>query len=151
VTNDATACRTLASRARFGALATVARDPAGWPFVTLVAVSFDERGRPLLLLSRLAEHTKNLVACARASLMVSDASGGDPLASPRMTLVGECARVTGEETENERVVFLTAHPEAAAYASLADFEPWRLEVAHVRFVGGFGRMSWLDASEYGSG
>jgi putative heme iron utilization protein len=105
----------------------------------------------VLLLSQLAEHTKNLVACARASLMVSDAGADDPLASPRMTLVGECTRVPVGEAERARAVFSTAHPEARAYASLADFETWRFEIAHVRFVGGFGRMSWLDANAYGGG
>ncbi len=65
-----TTCRDLASRARFGSLATVARQPAGAPFATLVAVAVDATGRPLLFLSELAEHTKNLRADARASLLV---------------------------------------------------------------------------------
>src|SRR5579885_2609522 len=95
----ASTCRALARRARFGALATVARDPAGWPFATLVAVAFDGRGRPLLLLSRLAEHTKNLEACDRASLLVGEDGPGDPLAGGRMTLVGTCARVPDGERE----------------------------------------------------
>jgi heme oxygenase (biliverdin-IX-beta and delta-forming) len=155
------ACRALAASARFGALATVARDPAGWPFATLVAVAFDERGRPLLLLSRLAEHTKNLEACARASLLVTEApaeggegSGADPLARGRMTLVGECARLTGagedgaDRVAAARARFVHAHPSAAGYASFADFAVWRLEVAHVRWVGGFGKMEWLAGDEY---
>jgi putative heme iron utilization protein len=152
-------CRALAARARFGALATVARDPAGFPFATLVAVAFDGRGRPLMLLSRLAEHTKNLEACPRASLLVvpglvpgsSDgvpAPSGDLLAAGRMTLVGPCALVPEGEAAQARADFLAAHAEAASYASLADFAPWRLEVEHVRWVGGFGRMSWVNGPEY---
>jgi putative heme iron utilization protein len=150
------ACRALAASARFGALATVARDPAGWPFATLVAVALDERGRPLLLLSRLAEHTKNLEACAHASLLVTEAegegdgnaAGADPLARGRMTLVGECARVTDEGRAAALSRFVAVHPSAASYASFADFAVWRLEVAHVRWVGGFGRMEWIAGEEY---
>src|ERR1700760_4577119 len=85
----ALASRTLAARARIGSLATVARDPAGHPFATLVAMAVDGAGRPLLFLSALAEHTKNLRADERASLLVWDAAAsGDPLAAERVTLVG---------------------------------------------------------------
>jgi putative heme iron utilization protein len=151
------ACRGLAAGARFGALATLARGVAPWPFATLVAVSFDARGRPLFLLSRLAEHTKNLEACPRASLLVSaDApSGGEPLALGRMTLVGECRRLergvqdaAADESE-ARARFLAAHPDASGYSAFPDFDMWRLEVAHVRWVGGFGAMDWVNGDDYG--
>lgn len=148
-------CRALTERARFGTLATISRDPAGFPFATLVAVAFDGRGRPLMLLSRLAEHTRNLEACPRASLLVAPglpdgapAPSRDPLAAGRMTLVGPCARVADGEVAQARADFLAAHAEAAGYATLADFAPWRLEVEHVRWVGGFGRMSWVSGAEY---
>jgi putative heme iron utilization protein len=142
------ACRALAARARLGALATVARDPAGWPFATLVAVAFDAGGRPLMLLSRLAEHTQNLEANPRASLLVAEEGGPDALASGRMTLVGECRRAPKVEQEEAKARFLEAHPEATGYASFADFAVWRLEVTAVRWVGGFGRMQWLSGEEY---
>jgi heme iron utilization protein len=148
----ATTCRDLASRARFGSLATVARDPAGHPFVTLVAVATDEAGRPLLYLSDLAEHTKNLGQDARASLLVWE-TADDPLAAGRMTLVGACARLAagGSEMAGARGAFLAAHPAAATYASLPDFALWRLEVASVRWIGGFGRMTWIDGDAYARG
>jgi len=168
-------CRELAARARFGALATVARaaaapaeagdpgplGPPAWPFATLVAVSFDEQGRPLLLLSRLAEHTKNLEVCPRASLLVSAAEGAqsaDPLALGRMTLLGECRRLErspgGRESEaadaasDARARFLAAHPEAGGYATFPDFDMWRLDVVQVRWVGGFGAMDWVSGADY---
>jgi putative heme iron utilization protein len=151
----ARSCRELAARARFGALATVAgATESGWPFATLVAVSFDARGLPLLLLSRLAEHTKNLEACPRASLLVSSADiareSVDPLAQGRMTLVGECRRLErgAGASDDARARFLTAHPEAAVYAAFPDFDMWRLEVAHVRWVGGFGAMDWVSREDY---
>jgi putative heme iron utilization protein len=150
----ASSCRELAAHARFGALATLARGTE-WPFATLVAVSFDATGRPLLLLSRLAEHTKNLEVCPRASLLVSAAvAGGDPLALGRMTLVGECRRLERDigaqaaEESDARARFLATHAEAAGYASFPDFDMWRLEVAHVRWVGGFGAMDWVSGDDY---
>jgi heme iron utilization protein len=148
--DPAAACRQLASGAAFGALATVARDPAGHPFATLVAVAFDPRGRPLLFLSRLAEHCKNLEADPRASLLVSDATGaaGDPLAASRMTLVGTCAMVRPGEVEGAGNLFLARHPEAASYATFADFGMWRLDVASVRWIAGFGRMQWVSGEAY---
>jgi putative heme iron utilization protein len=166
-------CRDLAARARHGTLATVARaeavpaetgdpGPLAWPFATLVAVSVDERGRPLLLLSRLAEHTKNLEACPRASLLVTASEAGqrgDPLAQGRMTLLGECRRLErgpGRGRENEaadaasdaRARFLAAHPEASGYAAFPDFHVWRLDVVQVRWVGGFGAMDWVSGADY---
>ena len=145
------ACRALAARARFASLATVARDPRGWPFATLVAVAFDARGRPLLLLSKLAEHTKNLQADPKASLLVSDAEAGDPLAAGRMTLVGEAALVAADERTAAREAFLATHPDAATYVSFADFGMWRIEVSQVRWVGGFGRMTWIAGADYAAG
>lgn len=133
-----------------GSLGTIARDLPGLPFVTLVSVAFDERGRALLLLSRLAEHTTNLEASSHASLLVSEAAGGetDPLASGRVTLVGTCARVPAPDAGACKTVFLRKHPEAEAYAAFADFGFFRLEPAHVRYVGGFGRMSWVHVAAY---
>jgi putative heme iron utilization protein len=147
----ATNCRALARRARFGALATTARDPAGWPFATLVAVAFDALGRPLFLLSRLAEHTKNLEASDRASLLVTDEGEPDPLAAGRMTLVGACARVPEAERDAALAAFLDVHPEASSYAGFKDFGVWRLEVSQARWIGGFGRMEWIDGKVYAGG
>jgi putative heme iron utilization protein len=137
-------CRALAARARFGALATMARERSGYPFATLVALAFDDRHCPLLCLSQLAEHTKNLLASPHASILVTeDTAGVDPLASGRMTLVGPCTRVPPEQAEAARERFLAAHPEAAGYAKFADFAMWGLAVEEVRWVGGFGRMEWV--------
>jgi putative heme iron utilization protein len=143
------ACRKLASRARIGSLATLARDPAGHPFATLVAVAIDHGGQPLFCLSALAEHTKNLRHDSRASLLVWDASaGGDPLAAERMTLVGLCAPVPAGEADEARARFLSLHSDAVAYASLPDFAVWRLAVTQARWIGGFGRMTWVDGDAY---
>ncbi|HVY44860.1 MAG TPA: DUF2470 domain-containing protein, partial [Minicystis sp.] len=115
------------------------------------SVAFDARGRPLLLISRLAEHTQNLVANADASVLVCEAveAGREPLAAGRVTLIGRCARIDGEEARADaRARFLTAHPDAAHYVDFKDFDWYRLEPIALRYVGGFGRMSWVTADAY---
>ncbi|MEZ4300752.1 MAG: DUF2470 domain-containing protein [Polyangiaceae bacterium] len=147
-------CRTLLSRARHGTLCTHARDPAGYPFGSLVALACDGRGHPVFLLSGLAEHTRNLTASPQASVLVlggGPASGPtpDPLASPRATLIGECTPVAEEGFARfARETFLAAHPSAATYATFKDFAMYMLVPTAVRYVGGFGRMSWIDQADY---
>jgi hypothetical protein len=141
-------------------LATLARQPAGYPFGSLVSYALDERGQPLFFLSALAEHTAHLAHDPRASLLICElppaqaASGGrsdaDPLARGRVTLLGRVALVPDEQRATAEERFLARHPEAAAYSQLPDFAFYRLEVESVRYVGGFGRMSWIEPDEYAS-
>ncbi|WP_437292029.1 HugZ family protein [Sorangium sp. So ce406] len=143
-------CRTLAERARAATLCTQARDPAGYPYGSLVTVAVDAHGRPLLLLSALAEHTGNLKARAEASLLLAEPAEGraDPLALGRMTLIGPCRPLEGAEAAAARTRFLAAHPRASYYVDFTDFSFYRLDPVSIRYVGGFGRMSWVEAAEY---
>jgi putative heme iron utilization protein len=145
----ASLCRALAARSKTAALGTIARDPSGYPFATLVAIAFDDAGRPLLLLSQLAEHTANLGACDRASVMVhEERAPGEVLAQERMTIVGTVARVPDAEVAKVRATYLAAQPSSEQFASFKDFAFYRLEPVAVRYVGGFGKMSWVDLDEY---
>ncbi len=143
-------CRTLASQATSGTLSTIARDPRGFPYGSLVTVATDGAGRPLLLLSELAEHTGNLQAQPDASILLTEPLGGhdQPLALGRVTILGSCVRVIGAETEGVRDAFLARQPSAAYYVDFEDFAFYRLEPVALRYVGGFGRMSWVTADEY---
>jgi heme oxygenase (biliverdin-IX-beta and delta-forming) len=122
--------------ARHGALATLLD---GHPYASLVACAAGPGGAPILLLSELAEHTRNLRADPRASLMVAAEGAADPLAEARATFVGRCA-ATDDAADHE--AYLAAHPEARRYLEMKDFHFWRLAVEAVRTVGGFGVMSW---------
>ncbi len=93
----------------------------------------------------LAEHTRNLRADPRASLLVWEEGALDPLATGRVTLLGQLL-----EDDSGRDDFLARHPEAERYASFKDFHWFRLAVESARYVGGFGRMSWVSGEEYGS-
>jgi heme oxygenase (biliverdin-IX-beta and delta-forming) len=148
MSGDAALARELVARARAGTLATVATRPPGYPYASLVALAADDAGRPLLLLSTLAEHTKNLAADPRASVLVSHDTRS--LEEPRVTLVGRCVLVPPAEAEAVRARYLEAQPAASQYVGFADLGFYRLEPEDVRVVVGFGRMSWVDAATYAS-
>lgn len=94
-----------------------------------------------------AEHTKNLEADGRASILVAEPHAvDDPLAASRMTIVGNCTRTSDSAAARAR--FLEVHPKARQYVALADFAMWRLEVVGVRWIGGFGRMDWVGRDAY---
>jgi putative heme iron utilization protein len=143
-------CRTLVQAARAATLCTLARDPAGYPYGSLVTVAIDGHGRPLLLLSTLAEHTQNLAAHPEASVLVTEPlrQHAQPLALGRVTLIGPCARLPEGERDEARRSFLAVQPDAAYYVDFSDFAFHRLEPVALRYVGGFGRMSWVTAEDY---
>lgn len=128
---------------RAGALATLDAQGA-FPFASLVTVATDLDGSPLLLISRLAAHTRNLEADPRASILLSQGGKGDPLAHPRLTVIGTLART---DEPRVRMRFLARHPKAALYAEFADFSFWRMELDRVHLNGGFARAAELGAAE----
>jgi putative heme iron utilization protein len=143
-------CRTLVTGARSATLCTVGREPAGYPYGSLVTVAIDGLGRPLFLLSELAEHTGNLHARSEASALLTEPLGthDQPLALGRVTLIGRCARVPVAEGPEAREVFLSRQPSASYYVDFKDFAFYRLEPEALRYVGGFGRMSWVTPDDY---
>lgn len=122
-------------------LATVDHQ-TGAPFASLIATATTTGGAPLFLISALAWHTKNLLADERASILVTtEQAGGDPLAQPRVTLIGH-ARVNNDT--HARARFLARHPSAASYADFGDFALFQLDIARAHFVGGFGRIQTVS-------
>jgi hypothetical protein len=133
---------------RFGALATRSRED-GCPYPTVLPFAPDARHRPVMLVSRLAEHTRNLQADAHAGFLLFDAGAADVLSAPRTTLTGrvvpsECAG--GGPGSPERR-YLRYHPDAGRYLALGDFSFFTLVPAKLRHIGGFGAMGWIDAHE----
>src|SRR3954447_15981368 len=104
--------RTLAAGVDTGTLSTVALEPAGFPYGSFVTFGLDG-GSPVFLISELAEHTRNLRADPRASLLVVEPGTGDPLARGRVTLIGHARTVDGDLRQQVRGAYLTAHPNGA--------------------------------------
>ncbi len=126
-----------------GALATLA-EGTQYPFATLTSVATGSDGAPILLLSSLAHHTRNLRADPRASLLLAESGKGDPLAHPRLTVVGRLAPIAGPQPRNR---FLRRHPKASLYADFADFGFWRLEPEAAHLNGGFARAADYDGAD----
>jgi putative heme iron utilization protein len=128
---------------RAGALATL-DSASGHPFASLVTVATDVDGAPLLLMSALSGHTRNLEADGRLSILLAQGGKGDPLAHPRLTVIGR-----GEKTSEPRVRarFLARHPKAKLYADFPDFSFWRVSVAQGHLNGGFARAMSLTAED----
>ncbi len=137
--------RTLIAARRVGTLGTISLDPPGFPYGSFVTFALDGPD-PVFLVSKLATHTKHLEADPRASLLVAEEGASDPLANGRVTLVGPCERVV--DPSRAREVFLDAHPSAAHYVDFTDFGFFRLQVASLRYIGGYGRMSWVDVDAW---
>ena len=125
--------------------ASLATAQNGWPFASLVLAALDADGTPLLLISDLAEHAKNIARGPRVSLLFDGTAGlADPLTGPRVTVLGE-ARQSDDPARLKR--FLARHPSAELYAGFADFHLYRVEVARAHLVAGFGRIHWIEAPE----
>lgn len=117
----------------------------GRPYVSLVAVGFAVDGRPLLLLSDLAQHTRNLLADARVSLLFDATAGqSDPLAGPRLTLLGRAERY---DDPDGLAGFVARHASAQTYAGFADFHLYRISIERGHFVAGFGRIAWIEGPD----
>jgi hypothetical protein len=146
-TGTGRAARLLVRHGSEAALATMLAGGAGVPYASLVTVASDTDGSPLLLLSDLAEHTKNLKADPRVSLLFAapPPAGEDPLARARVTLLGR-AEPTSNPLHRER--FLARHPEAAFYAGFKDFRFYRVAVERAHMVAGFGRIHWIEADDF---
>jgi heme iron utilization protein len=135
----------IVRRARHASLGTLT--PEGAPYVSLVACA-GLGPRPLLLLSKLAEHTKNLLDRPDVSLLYVDGAASDPLAAGRVTVLGRCSLVGAENVAECRACFLSRHPSASQYVGFGDFAFYVVELTALRVVFGFGRMTWIAANDY---
>ncbi|MCH9722854.1 MAG: DUF2470 domain-containing protein [Actinomycetia bacterium] len=138
--------RTIAAATNAGTLASLTA--TGDPWASFVTYGLLD-GAPVLCVSHLAEHGRNLAADPRASLaVVAPGGGADPLASPRITLAGAVYQPVGAELTAARAAHLAAVAAAKYYIDYSDFSLWVLGVQRVRWVGGYGRMDSASAADY---
>jgi len=140
--------KALLRTVRAATLATIDRN-TGHPFASLVNAATDSDGSPLILVSRLATHTANLENDARASLLLAATGRGDPLAHPRLTVLGAFVPMPRGDASEERARrrFLSRHPKSELYASFADFSFWRLAVVSAHLNAGFAKAADLKAAD----
>jgi putative heme iron utilization protein len=144
--------RTLLYLGRIGALSTLSRKQPGFPFGSVMPYGLDEKGRPVFLISTMAMHTQNLQADPRSSLLVTQPDAkGDPLGASRVTLLGNVLPIPKPEVAEARKLYLARYPNSKHWVDFEDFSFYRMEEMDVYYVGGFGVMGWVSASEYSEG
>jgi heme iron utilization protein len=141
--------RTLMYLGRIGSLSTLSRKQPGFPFGSVMPYGLDDHGRPIFLISTMAMHTQNLQADSRASLLLTQDDGsGDPLGAARVTLVGSVLPLAAPEVPEARELYLSRYANSKYWVDFEDFSFYRMNVVDVYYVGGFGVMGWVTASEY---
>src|SRR6266404_6592921 len=142
--------RSLLRRSRQGALATLVPG-SGDPYCSLVNVASHPDGSPILLISRLALHTRNILGDSRVSLMLDERAAGDPLEGARIMLAGRAEEATGDDAVMLRRRYLNAHPSAEAFADFKDFSFFRIVPSGTHLVAGFGRIVDLKPDQFLTG
>jgi putative heme iron utilization protein len=139
--------RSLLRRSRQGALATLMPD-CGDPYCSLVNVASNCDGSPILLISRLALHTRNILGDPRVSLMLDERAEGDPLEGARIMLAGRAEEATEADEAILRRRYLNAHPAAEVFVNFKDFSFFRIRPAAAHLVAGFGRIVDLEPGQF---
>jgi heme oxygenase (biliverdin-IX-beta and delta-forming) len=145
--NPAKLARSLLRRSRQGALATLMVG-SGDPYCSLVNVASQPDGAPFLLISRLALHTRNILADSRVSLMLDERVQGDPLEGARIMLAGRAEEAEGDGGAILRQRYLRAHPSAEGFVDFRDFSFFRIRPAAAHLVAGFGRIVDLEPAQF---
>lgn len=141
--------KTLVYGQSSGSLSTLSRKQPGWPFGSVMPYGLDEEGQPVFLISTMAMHTQNLLGDPRASLLVTPPeSRSDPLGASRVTLMGSVTRVPREQAGQIRELYLARHANASYWVDFEDFSFFRMALADIYFVGGFGSMGWVMPDDY---
>jgi len=141
--------QTLVYLGRMGSLSTLSRKQPGFPFGSVMPYGLDDHGRPIFLISSMAMHTQNLQADPHASLLVTQQdTESEPLGASRVTLLGNVLRVPKPELAEARKLYLRRHANSKYWIDFDDFSFYRMDIVDVYYVGGFGVMGWVSASDY---
>ena len=142
----ATEARQFLRSTRHGVLSTHSTKFAGFPFGSVTPFVLDSDCQPIILISSIAEHTKNISVNAKVSLLVF-AEGTDLQANARLTLIGEAAQIDKNDSDL-RARYLRYIPQSAGYFDMHDFAFYRISIHQARYIAGFGKMGWANGSEF---
>ena len=135
----------LLTQEKFGVLSTLSLKHDGWPFGSATPYAISASGDPIILVSSLAEHTKNMMQDARVSLFIQDTTtNANPQSTARATLMGVVEAVPENEAEEAAQRYLSRFPEATQNFQLGGFSLLKIGVKQVRYIGGFGEMFWVQ-------
>jgi len=144
--NNAREARLMLRAHRYGVLSTMSKKFDGYPFGSITPYFVDHDGSLVILISTLAEHTKNIVHDSRVSLITHDQNDQRIQTQGRVTAVGNAEPVPDREQPGQR--YLRYFPEAQTYLAMHDFSFYRIRPVAIRYIGGFGRIHWVDMENY---
>ncbi len=140
--------RNLLRQEKYGVLSTLSVKHEGWPFGSATPYALTASGEPLIFVSSLAEHTRNMMNDPRVSLFIQDtATNANPQSIARATLLSVVEAVAETEREEAAQRYLQRFPEAAQNFQLGGFSMLKIVVRHVRYIGGFGEMFWIEGEQ----
>lgn len=148
--NLSTEARKFLRSTHSGILSTHSARLEGYPFGSVAPFVLDHSCQPVILISNIAEHTKNIALNPKVSLLVF-AAGDDLQANARLTLLGEAVKIFKDKDTDLRARYLRYLPQAASYFDMHDFAFYRIHIHQARYIGGFGKMSWLSDVDMLSG
>ena len=146
MTREGADARRYLRRQCYGVLSTLSKKLDGYPFGSMVPFMLDHAARPVMYISRLAEHTKNIDSDPRASLLVHEPTA-NVQAAARLTLVGDAVRVS-DNLDALRARYLNYFPDATRLIALGDFAFYRIVPLRLRYIGGFGAIHWISGEDY---
>jgi putative heme iron utilization protein len=138
--------RALLRRESVGVLSTHSADVEGYPFGSIVPYVVDHAGAPAILISDIAQHTRNVERDPRVSLTVFDRTAADPQAGARLTWIGDAAPIDPADVETPRR-YSRQFPSSDGYFATHGFAFYRLSLRRARFIGGFGQIAWIEPRE----
>ena len=144
--NNAREARMMLRAHRYGVLSTISKKFDGYPFGSITPYLVDHDGSLLILISTLAEHTKNILQDPRVSIITHDQRDPHIQTQGRVTALGDAK--LEPEREQTGLRYLRYFPEAAGYFAMHDFSFYRISPKSIRYIGGFGRIHWVDMENY---
>lgn len=138
--------RNLLASSEHGILSTLSVYLGGFPFGSVVNHCLDQEGRPMVLISTIAQHTKNVQSDDRVSLTITENGGGNVQAESRITIAGHLVKAEDQKKALQR--YQRYFPESITYLEFHDFEVFVLKPSAVRYIGGFGQIHWIEPSEF---
>lgn len=135
----------LVEKSKTAALGSMYKDA---PFISLVPYAVDKHGSPIIFISDMAVHTKNLKKNPQCSLMISRENKDDVFNSKRITLLGKMEKVPEDDLEEVKKAYLEKYPDQEYLMELEDFAFYRMKITKVYYVGGFGDITWIEVADY---
>jgi len=138
------AVRALFARETHGVLCTAHALSSAWPYGSVVPFATLDNGDVAIFVSHIAEHTRNLLADPRATLLVRDSASSDPQADARHAMMVRARRPEGDEAAAIERSYFERFPGSERMREAHGFSAWRLECERIRWIAGFGSMGWID-------